>query len=91
GLRNLLVVILFFLFSQLFCVLGLGFGFFSLARHLLSDIFLRHRFFLQLVLSTFRLNVVQTQLPGAIRATKIQLRDEKIFTGTCKPVAQRTF
>ena len=31
------------------------------------------------------------KLPGAIRAAKIQLRDEKIFTGTCKPVAQRTF
>jgi len=31
------------------------------------------------------------KLPGAIRAAKIQLRDEKIFTGSCKPVAQRTF
>ena len=31
------------------------------------------------------------KLPGAIRAAKILLRDEKIFTGSCKPVAQRTF
>ena len=25
------------------------------------------------------------KLPGAIPAAKIQLRDEKIFTGACKP------
>ena len=31
------------------------------------------------------------KLPGNIRAAKIQLRDEKVFTGTCKPVAQPTF
>ena len=31
------------------------------------------------------------KLPGAIRAAKVQLRDEKIFTGSCQTVAQRAF
>ena len=31
------------------------------------------------------------KLPGAIRAVKVQLRNEKIFTGSCQPVAQRAF
>jgi hypothetical protein len=31
------------------------------------------------------------KVPGAIRAAKVQLRNEKTFTGSCKPVAQQTF
>lgn len=31
------------------------------------------------------------KLPGDIRAAKIHLCDDKVFTGTCKPVAQHTF
>ena len=31
------------------------------------------------------------KVPGAIRGAKVQLRNEKTFTGSCKPVAQKTF
>ena len=31
------------------------------------------------------------KLPGAIRASKVRLRDEKAFDATCKPVRQRAF
>jgi hypothetical protein len=31
------------------------------------------------------------KVPGAIRAAKVQLRNEKTFTGNCKPLAQQAF
>lgn len=31
------------------------------------------------------------KLPGAIRASKVRLRDEKTFDASCRPVRQRTF